>query len=243
MKPHLRRQIRLTLFQWHRRSGLVAALIIALVTLTGIALNHTGSLELDKQYPQSSWVLLPYESAMERPDGVELSDIWWWSDGLKLYRNQIELMPCRGLLGAASIGAEHLLQCDGEWLWLSQQGELLDSLDPALFELPLGASIAADELGFLVRLESRESWQRLDLDMYQLMSVDTLQNVRVINIQSVPDTISSARNTSISWQRVVLDLHSGRWFGTAGPWVVDIAALILLFLAGSGFWIWYSRRH
>ena len=252
MKSHLRRQIRLTLFHWHRRSGVAAALIIVLVTLTGIALNHTGSLELDKHYPQSSWLLWPYESAVTRPDGVQIDSVWWWSDGEQLHRYQQPMMPCRALLGAASSGSEYLIQCDGEWLWLTSDGDLLDSLDPALLGLSLNAGLAADEAGFLVRSEPHGDWQRLDLDMYQLtpLLTESAESVSgsspvpaALVLQPVPESVSNARNTSISWQRVLLDIHSGRWFGSLGPWLVDIAALVLLFLACSGFWIWYSRRH
>lgn len=242
MKSNLRRQIRLTLFHWHRRSGVAAALIIVLVTLTGIMLNHTGALALDKHHPQAGWLLWPYESAMTRPDGVQMNGDWWWSDGQQLYRQHTALMPCRALLGAASIGDEHLIQCDGEWLWLMSDGELLDSLDPALFELSLSAQLAADQSGFLVRQPDQTDWQRLNLEMYQLSAVMTQPTLALVSLETIPEAISSARNTTISWQRLILDVHSGRWFGTFGPWLVDLAALILLFLACSGFWIWYSRR-
>jgi len=50
-----------------------------------------------------------------------------------------------------------------------------------------------------------------------------------------------SRGKGLSWERVMLDLHSGRLFGTAGVWVVDVAAVLLLFLALSGFVLWYQH--
>jgi uncharacterized iron-regulated membrane protein len=43
-------------------------------------------------------------------------------------------------------------------------------------------------------------------------------------------------------ERVILDLHSGRFFGKLGPWLFDIAALLLILLSLSGAWIWLKRR-
>jgi hypothetical protein len=53
--------------------------------------------------------------------------------------------------------------------------------------------------------------------------------------------MDSRSHKTISWQRLLLDLHSGRWFGAYGVWLVDLAAVILLFLALSGCWIWFSK--
>ena len=49
-------------------------------------------------------------------------------------------------------------------------------------------------------------------------------------------------NHTISWQRLMQDLHSGRWFGGWGVWMMDIAAVILLLLAVSGLWMWWGKR-
>lgn len=45
----------------------------------------------------------------------------------------------------------------------------------------------------------------------------------------------------ITMERVLIDIHSGRFFGTAGPWVMDLAGLALLFLLSSGIYNWYKR--
>ena len=50
------------------------------------------------------------------------------------------------------------------------------------------------------------------------------------------------RGHSLSWERVLLDLHSGRLFGRYGTWVMDIAAGLLLVLVMTGIWLWTQRR-
>ena len=50
------------------------------------------------------------------------------------------------------------------------------------------------------------------------------------------------RGQGLPWERVVLDLHSGRIFGNWGSYVMDAAAIILFILVLSGFYKWYIRR-
>jgi len=50
------------------------------------------------------------------------------------------------------------------------------------------------------------------------------------------------RGKGLSMERVMLDLHSGRIFGSYGIYVMDAAALALLWLSLSGLWVWWSRR-
>ncbi|MCB2385418.1 PepSY-associated TM helix domain-containing protein [Thalassolituus alkanivorans] len=91
------------------------------------------------------------------------------------------------------------------------------------------------------QLQIGQDWFALDLLSYQLMAATAPAEPAAV-LQVLPAELAAARNESISWQRVLLDLHSGRWFGSWGVWVVDVAALILLFLALSGAWIWFSRK-
>lgn len=46
----------------------------------------------------------------------------------------------------------------------------------------------------------------------------------------------------ISAERIVLDVHSGRILGPAGPYLMDGAAIALLLLAASGIWGWARIR-
>lgn len=52
------------------------------------------------------------------------------------------------------------------------------------------------------------------------------------------------RKHILSFEKVVLDLHSGRILGNYGIYVMDAAAVIMLFLAisGSSIWIIQNRK-
>ena len=56
------------------------------------------------------------------------------------------------------------------------------------------------------------------------------------------DILRVYRGRGLPWERVVLDIHSGRIVGRWGPYLMDGAALVLLILVVSGLYNWVIRR-
>ena len=54
--------------------------------------------------------------------------------------------------------------------------------------------------------------------------------------------LTAYRGKGLKLERVILDLHSGRIFGEYGVYLMDAAAIALLWLSLSGLWVWNSRR-
>ena len=46
---------------------------------------------------------------------------------------------------------------------------------------------------------------------------------------------------SITWDRLLLDIHTGRIFGKFGVFLVDVFSLLLLFVGISGIFLWWKR--
>lgn len=46
----------------------------------------------------------------------------------------------------------------------------------------------------------------------------------------------------ITLERVVIDIHSGRFFGVPGPYFMDLAAASMLFLVITGLTMWWMKR-
>ena len=46
----------------------------------------------------------------------------------------------------------------------------------------------------------------------------------------------------ITLERVIIDIHSGHFFGVTGPYFMDAAAVAMLFLIFSGVYTWYKKR-
>lgn len=235
------RRLRFWLYRWHRRGGLAAAVIIILVTVSGIALNHTGDLELDSYYPQSSLLLWPYESAIEIRQGISTKDGWLHVFNQQVLLDAKVLGECSRLIGFASTDREMLLVCEEQWLLLNSDWTLLELIDPAFFQLEHIKAIGSGEQRFAVQVDSGH-WYVLDLETYSALLLSKADFISVpYELTSLPLSVDSSRNKTISWQRLLLDMHSGRWLGKYGVWLVDLAAIILLFLALSGCWIWFSK--
>ena len=60
--------------------------------------------------------------------------------------------------------------------------------------------------------------------------------------QLTTSIIDGYQGQEITWERIVLDLHSGRIAGDIGVLIMDLAALFLGYLALSGAWLYWRRR-
>jgi len=45
----------------------------------------------------------------------------------------------------------------------------------------------------------------------------------------------------ISWERLLLDLHAGRFLGPLAAWFSDIMASLIIILSLSGIWLWWKN--
>ena len=66
-----------SLYVWHRWVGLVAALFVIVLAVTGLALNHTEELQLDARHVRTAWLLDWYGISL--PDEVPA----WRAGGLR----------------------------------------------------------------------------------------------------------------------------------------------------------------
>ena len=59
-------------------------------------------------------------------------------------------------------------------------------------------------------------------------------------LRHVIEAHDMSRQTSL--ERFLLDMHSGRFFGKYGVYVIDAASVLLLILSITGIWLWVTRR-
>ena len=226
--------------------GLSAAIILVLVTVTGVFLNHTSELSLQKKFVGQTWLLSLY--GFPEPDLVsfELADTSITGDEKgQLYRGVTPLESCRGrLVGVSAYAAGFIVACQQELLFFDAQGRLAEKVS-ATYGLPT----PVEQLGKCAEtLCIRTPTRLFELDLEQLSFVPVV-GVRPVWSESIR-LEGSARETiqvmskekGLSWERVMLDVHSGRLFGTLGVWAVDAAAIVLLFLALSGFVLWFQHN-
>ncbi len=243
---HKRKTKWLSLYIWHRYIGLLAALLTLLLAVTGLALNHYTALGLGKRHIQNEWLLdkleitAPAVASGFRSHGhkVILLEPWIWLDNKLLagkYSNIIGMVSLEGML---------ILSTPGELQLLTMQGELIERLRSQDGLPNTIQRIGRTESGRLV-IETPLGQFQADHDILNWKSLsDDASWSRPFN----PDKVTLTRlqqhwrQQSLSWGRVILKLHSGRIFGDKGVLVMDGAAILLLFLSFSGFWIWLRTR-
>ena len=219
--------------------------MVVLVTITGILLNHTSELSLGKNSVRQPWLLNYY--GLRLPSLVSYPVGEFWVSGGRnghLYLNDHRVAECRGHLIGVVLHRDLLVAgCENELLLLNWAGELVERLD-STYGLPkplkglgrCGPDICLDVGDVLLADINQLSWLPYNGVMPHWSVSAPLP--KVYQEQLLAGQIA----TDLSWERVLLDLHSGRIFGFAGVLIVDLAALLLLFLAISGFVLWYQRR-
>lgn len=234
------------LWRWHRRAGLAAALVLMLVTITGILLNHTSELDLGKKHVKQSAVLAFYGIRNPKLRSFQSGDLWLsGNDQNQVYLNSEFIAECRGVLVGAAVHGDYLwLACQQQLMIFSLQGELLDKITAAY-----GLPVPVRQFGFCegqLCISTEKRVFAINSEQITFSPLITRQPLWVKSTQlpeSIRDQlIEKYRGQGLSWERVLLDLHSGRVFGNKGVWVVDIAAVLLLFLSLSGFVLWWQYR-
>ena len=239
-----RRRLR-SLYLWHRYLGLSIAFVVLILAATGLALNHTAQLGLDEHHVAASWLLRWYGIKPDPIRAFRTRHHWLAEAGGTLYLDGEPATEVAGPLRGAAESSPFLAVVVGEdLLLLDPEGEVVERLRPGqgLPEPVLG--IARTEAGVVVR-GATHSWHP-DAEWVRWQTY-----VGAPPAWSVPQDPPAALARRITrhdtarrltWERVLLDLHTGRILGIHGPWIMDLAALGLLALALSGFWVWLQRR-
>lgn len=243
---HKRKRKWHSLYIWHRYVGLLAALLTLLLAITGLALNHYTTLGLGKRFIENEWLLDKLDiTAPTTASGFRSSqhqaillEPWLWLD-----KHQIQ-GEYNSISGLVSIDDMLVLATPGELQLFTKQGELIDRLR------------SQDGLPNAIRRIGRSEQGRLVIEtpLGQFQADRDILNWQNWNGEvswSSPVTAGEAslqrmqqrwRQQSLSWGHLILQLHSGRLFGDVGVLVMDGAAILLVFLSLSGFWIWMRIR-
>ncbi len=241
-----RRSKKLSAFLWHRRIGLAAIVLVVILAITGIMLNHTEEFELDSTYVDSSVLMSWYglepdtDPVSFRADGHTITQ---WGNQV-FFDNHAITQSEQQLKGAIKGEQFIVVAFEKEVLLVSFDGELIE-------RVPTGNSLSnTRRLGvkYLRPVVEAENGLYYMADEH-IIDWDVVINADVqwsrpvaLNKQQLDELYVAFRGKGLSLERVVLDLHSGRIFGAYGNYVMDAAALGLLWLSGSGLWVWSSRK-
>lgn len=240
-----------TLFSWHRYMGLAVAVFVLILSATGLLLNHTEEFELDSNYVQSDWLLNLYN--IKPPQDIrafKVKNIW-----VSQFLNTIYLGTAKvefdhesanvKLIGAVITGEYLVIATTANLILFTSQGELVETVSSAH-----GLPTPLEQIGLsrddkLVVLTTQGIY-RADID--ELSWTDFSSSKIDWSTQAIlPDALFTRiaaiyRGQDLNYERIVLDLHSGRILPRLGIYIMDSAAILMMLLAISGIWVWYLKR-
>ena len=229
----------------HRIIGALVALFVIVLSVTGIMLNHSQSLGLDKRNVSNPWVLSQYQLSNIQfdsayPVGRKLVSQF----GKYLFVNTQQVGESNlPLMGAMRTDAMLVLAFRDRILLLTSAGEQIEWLGAAA-GVPAGIQKLGEYHGEPVLQTAAGMWRSDDLlDQWEKLE---LQGVRWIN-KAQMNAASQAkikqqfRGASVPAEQLVLDVHNGRILGGMGGVLLDLVAIMLLLLAFSGLWMWVKR--
>lgn len=243
MTRHQRRQHRLR--RWHRWLGIGSLVFVVLLSVTGIVLNHSSDLGLDQRYVRAPWLLDWY--GIEVPPvaaSYAVAEHRVTLVGERLYFDDMELAEgIRTLTGAVATPGFIAVATDDSLLLLTRSGALIERI-PLAGELPGRAqAMGVNRTALIVRSEG--ALFQADEELLGFEPCCDLKEVDVV--WSEPSAVpaehlqalhAAYRGSGVSVARFLADLHSGRLFTAAGPFVMDAAGIILIVLSGFGIMLW-----
>jgi hypothetical protein len=228
------------LFKFHRYTGLGMALIIVMLAVTGIILNHTDDLKLDSHYVKSKAILDWYGIASSKPKIAFASRTHWViQSGEQIYLgSQPIIKKPEPLVGLVSSDTFLLLGFTTGLILLSNEGEIIERIEKPI------SRIAIDSLDTVI-IESKDRVLSSDDALLSWLETEKIPEWSIPS--NPPATLLErinklSRNNILPYERVLLDIHSGRFFGPYGVLMVDIAGILFILLAVSGCWIWLRHR-
>ncbi len=243
---------------WHGWTGLVFLIWLVWLAVTGIVLNHSSGLGLDRSYAHSKTILDAYglapestQLALTLPDPSHSAGpglLITYSDGqLFANANSVANIPTQPLAGLIS-GNQVLVATTNALVLLTEQGDLVETL-AEYSGLPtpigrlgevvqgydvaglLGAPVIETTDGNLFVADSALlNWQGAPARLGA-----HVRWARAPQHQEIPAAVLAAQaNGRITWQQVLVDAHAGRLFGDWGIWLTDLSGVALIVLACSG---------
>ncbi len=244
-KPH-----RFTAFLWHRRIGLFALVLVIILAITGIMLNHTEKLNLDNTFINNS-LLLNWYGIIPKDEPVSFrieSDtqshvISTWNKQLFFDDTTITNIE-QTMHGAIGVEQFIVVALDNEIILLSYDGEFIERVSTSISFSNiqrLGMKYKRPVIETSEPLYYMADEHILDWDVIINEDIEWTEQYE-LNDDEREQLLVAYRGNGLKLERVILDLHSGRIFGSYGVYLMDAAAIALLWLSLSGLWVWNSRR-
>jgi hypothetical protein len=236
----LRRRFSLLLHRWHRRIGITASLFLIWMSVSGWLLNHTGALDLAQRQLTGDFIAAHYGLHNEIPTQAYVAAQHWLvvgDDAAALDGKKIDSMFAqpRGMVAFDN----NLFVADATKLvLLDASGGLIDNVSVPITIARIGLGC-----GGVVIASAEKQLVTQDGVAFADCTESPQWSDEAALTKIQHEQIAPLLSSGVTLERVLLDLHSGRFFGAWGPYVVDALGLGLVMLALSGIWMFVRHQH
>ena len=232
----------------HRWSGIILLVPLVIACVTGMVLNHTVDLDLSNRHTTSDWIQARYGMKLKgEPQAYGLEEKAYaatW-DGNIFHRKNI-IDDNANLIGAVPLRDGTAVVTASSVHYYGLDGELIETLDSVtLPATPISRAGRTPDLTLV--LETPSGTYTADENLLSFTPSPgnqvTTWSSKVTPSQSDLKTWKTAfSGDGIPLDRVILDIHSGRFFGTIGKWIYDITVIGVLLLSATGFILFLKTR-
>jgi len=232
----------------HRLLGACVSLFLLFMVATGVLINHSHRLGLDRQ-PVESPVILDWYG-LGAPVGTRHYSVgahWLSHSGGQWYLDGVPVAGGDGGVGAVAYRDWIVMAGPGSLLILDTNGTLIERVPWDDRDAGAIDRIGRTPPGHIVLSTPQGTWEG-DAELLQWTPVDAAPTgTRWSGALSPPGPIEQSiskfrRGTELSLEQVLLDLHSGRILGSWGVFAYDVLSLIMGTLAVSGLVLWWRGR-
>ncbi len=232
--------------RWHRRIGIFFALPAILLSITGILLNHSGFLKLDKTYITNSSILAWYGmEPSSSPEAISIGNNTITLIENLLYVNEKRVLEgAKGLTGGGELNKMLIVSTKDSVLLLEKDtNNIIEKLGSE--SLPGGDIISSSIKDNKYLLDTTKGRFSASPEITNFLTNERealpKANPTSISKELLETILHDWRGRGLSLWRIILDLHSGKFFGSIGTFIADIFAMSLLFLVATGFYLWRKR--
>jgi hypothetical protein len=225
--------------------GLAAVLFVLLLSVTGVALNHSSDWQLDRRYVDWPW----FSTAL----GVSVPDP---SSSFADRGHRVTLLGRRAYFDSRDINREldslnGLVTLDQFAIVATQRAVLLLTLEGQLVEhMDLTSDLPGpiERLGLVNErpvLEAGGGYFIGDADVTGFtpwsqqgpgdVAWSTASDPAPAELAAIEDLY---RGRGLTVERLLIEIHSGRIVGAAGPLLLDLVAAVMIVLSITGLIIW-----
>lgn len=228
-----------SIYTWHRWLGLSALLWVLLFSISGLLIEASPALGLDKRSIQNELLLTRY--GISQPTFIQSWNgkgwqLQQWDQGATFNSQWLGNMPKPPVAAAEYLGLV-VVATENQILLFDQNGLAVDSIGS-----PSGKIIALGKtLSGAIAVGSGSKSFVADADLLNWTEARNEEINWITPSTSALNTQAPTPKHDISYERLLLDIHSGALFGPVGRWLSRLAAVVMILLAISGFYTWFSR--